>query len=63
MAVDAAGFSLVTTDASPGPVSIFDPNGRLIHKIEGFNYPRDVEISSDGSVWISEYFGNKLYKY
>ena len=63
VAVDTAGFSLVTTDARPGPISICDPNGWLIHKIEGFNRPLDVEISFDVSLWISEYSGDKLHKY
>ena len=63
LAVDAAGFSFVTTWANPGPVSIFDPNGSLVHKVEGFNYPRDVKISAGGFMWISECEGNKVYKY
>ena len=63
VSVDTAGFSLVTTYANPGLLSIFDPNGRLVHEVEGFNYPRDTEISFDGSVWISEYGGSKIYKY
>ena len=63
VAVDAAGFSLVTTNASPGIVSIFNHNGQLIHKVEGFSYPRDVKISCDGSVWISDAGGNKLSKF
>ena len=63
VAVDAAGFSLVTTNTNPGPVSIFDPNGRLIHKIEGFNYPRDVQASCHGSMWITEDGGNKVSQY
>ena len=61
--VDGTGFFLLTTHANPGPVSILDPNGRLIHKMEGFNYPRDVKILSDGFVWISELGGNNVFKY
>ena len=60
--VDSTGFALVTTGANPGRVSIFDLNGRLVHKVEGLNCPCDVKISSDGSVWISE-CGNKVSKY
>ena len=52
--VDAAGFSFVTTFANPGPVSIFDPKGSIIHKVERFNYPTDVKFSPDGFVWISD---------
>ena len=63
VAIDAVGFFFVTTSGNPGPVSIFDPNGSLVYKIEGFNYPRDVKFSPDGSVWISEYYGNKVSKY
>ena len=63
VAVDAAGSSFVTTDANPGPVSIFDSTCSLIHKIEGFHFPSDVKISPDGSVWISEWGGNKVSKY
>ena len=63
LAVDAAGFSFVTTWTNPGPLSIFDLNGSLVYKVEGVIYPSDVKISPDGSVWISEYGGNKVYKY
>ena len=63
VAVDAAGFSFVTTQAGPGPVSIFDPNDLFVHKIWGCNYAYDVKLSPDGSVWINEFHGNKLYKY
>ena len=67
LTVDSTGFSLVTTTNNnyrqPDPVSIFDPNGQLIHKLQEFQQPLDVKMSSDGSVWISECGGNKLSKY
>ena len=63
MAIGGAGFSLVTTYTNPGPPSTFDPNGQLIHKIEGLHLPQDTKITSDDSVRVNEYGGNKLHKY
>ena len=47
----------------PDAVFIFDPNGRLIHKLLGFKQPLDVKISPTGSVWVSECEGQRLSKY
>ena len=55
---DAAGFSLVTTYANLGFISIFDAKGRLIHKMGGFNNLQVAKISFDGFVWISKHCGN-----
>ena len=69
LTVDSAGFSFVTKCTrnyncyEPDDVSIFDPNGQLIHELKGFQQPQDIKISSDGSVWISECGGHKVSKY
>ena len=55
--------SFVITYSNRGTISIFDHNGRLVHKIEGFDNPHDVKLSLDDSVLISEYGGSKMYKY
>ena len=50
IAIDRAGFSLVSSD---GSLSIFNPFGKLIKEIKGIGNAMAVAISADGSVWVS----------
>ena len=61
IAIDSARYSLVTNIS--GSLSIYDPSGRFIHSIKGFNNPYGVSISPDGSVWVADYSNSRLVKY
>ena len=63
IAIDSAGYSLVTNSSSPGSLSIYDPSGRFIHSIVGFKQPFGVSVSYDGSVWVGDCGNNRLVKY
>ena len=63
LAIDKAGFSLVSSLCNEGLLSVFDSSGRLVHTVEGFDYPCGVAIAEDGSVWLADRNNNRLLKY
>ena len=62
IAVDAAGFVIVV-NYNPGSLAIFDNNGNFVHSIKGFNYPLGVTMSSEGCIWVADYYNKRLLKY
>ena len=62
IAIDSAGNSLVANNRG-NSFSIFDPDGKYIHSIGGFNCPVGVAMASNGSVWVADRDNNRLVKY
>ena len=62
IAVDTAGHVLVV-NYNPGSLSILDSDGKFVHSLRGFDYPYGVAISSDGCLWIADYYNKRLVKY
>ena len=62
IAIDPSGCSLVTS-WNDDTLSVYDSSGKLVHSIGGFNYPRGVSVSPDGSVWVTDTDNGKLLKY
>ena len=62
IAIDSAGNSLVV-NRSGNSLSIFDPHGKYIHSIGGFNNPVGVAVASNGSVWVADRDNDRLVKY
>ena len=62
IAVDSAGYSIATEHIA-GKAKFFDPFGNLIHTLEGLSYPWGVQVSKDGSVWVAEYYANRLFQF
>ena len=61
IAIDSAGYSLVVNMESDS-LSIYDPSGRFIHSIGGFNRPCGVSVSLDGAVCVADIGNNRLVK-
>ena len=62
IAVDTAGHVLVI-NYNPGSLSILNSDGKFVHSLRGFDYPYGVAISSEGCLWIGDYYSNRLVKY
>ena len=59
--VDSDDNMYVCDRNSPGEVYICDKDGREINVIKGFKGAGDVFIAPDGTLWITDYTGNKVY--
>ena len=63
IAIDSSGYSLVT-GYSDDTLSVFNPNGILVHSVGGLNRPRGVSVSpTDQSFWVADSYSHKLVKY
>ena len=62
IAIDPSGYSLVNS-YSNGTLCIFDPSGRFIHSVGGFNSQFGVSVSPDGSVWVADRNNNRIVKF
>ena len=61
--VDCDDNMYIADRGSPGVVFICDKNGKPIKVITGFDGASDVAIGIDGTVWITDFIGNKVYLY
>ena len=62
IAVDIAGHLLIVS-YNPGSLSILDSDGKFVHSLREFDYPYGVPISSDGCLWIADYYNKRLVIY
>ena len=64
IAIDRSGYSLVTVTCwRNDSLSVYDPNGILVHSIKMSHSSHGVSVSPDGSVWVAKTFSNQLVKY
>lgn len=63
LAIDKAGFSLVSSLCNEGLLLVFDSSGNLVHTVEGFDYPCGVALAEDDSVWVADRNNHRLLKY
>ena len=61
--VDSDDNMYVCDRSSPGEVYICDKNGKQIKVIKGFKGAGDAFIAPDGTLWIADFAGNKVYLY
>ena len=61
--VDSDDNMYVCDRSSPGEVYICDKNGKQIKVIKGFKGAGDASIAPDGTLWIADFAGNKVYLY
>ena len=61
--VDSDDNMYVCDRSSPGEVYICDKNGKQIKVIKGFKGAGDASIAPDGTLWIADFTGNKVYLY
>ena len=61
--VDSDDNMYVCDRSSPGAVYICDKNGKQIKVIKGFKGAGDAFIAPDGTLWITDFTGNKVYLY
>ena len=61
--VDCEDNMYVADRSSPGEVYICDKNGKQIKVITGFEGAGDSAIAPDGTLWITDFTGNKVYLY
>lgn len=61
--VDCEDNMYVADRSNPGEVYICDKNGKQIKVITGFEGAGDVAIAPDGTLWITDFTGNKVYLY
>ena len=63
VAINTAGFVFAVRHANTAnSLSIFDPQGQVIHTIK-LDCPDGVAIAPDGSVWVTGYEPDKLWKF
>ena len=61
--VDSDDNMYVCDRSSPGEVYICDKNGKRIKVIKGFKGAGDASIAPDGTLWITDFTGDKVYLY
>ena len=61
--VDCEDNMYIADRGSPSAVYICDKNGKSIKVITDFVGASDAAISIDGTVWITDFIGNKVYLY
>ena len=61
--VDCYDNIYVADHSSPGEVYLCGKNGKPIKIINGFTDAGDVAIAPDGTIWITDFAGNKVYLY
>ena len=61
--VDCYDNIYVADRSSPGEVYLCGKNGKPIKIIKGFTNAGDVAIAPDGTIWITDFSGNKVYLY
>ena len=61
--VDSDDNMYVRTNGGTGEVYICDKNGKQIKVIKGFKGDGDAFIAPDGTLWITDYYGDKVYLY
>ena len=62
IAVDQAGICFVT-DYGTNSLSIFDPQGNLLHTIRGLNRPYGVTVDRNGFVYVANSGANQILRY
>ena len=61
--VDCYDNMYVVDRSSPSEVYLCGKNGKPMKIIKGFNTAGDVAIAPDGTLWITDHGGNKVYLY
>ena len=61
--LDCEDNMYVADRSSPGEVYICDKNGKQIKVMTGFEGAGDAAIAPDGTLWITDFVGNKVYLY
>ena len=61
--VDCYDNMYVVDRSSPSEVYLCGKNGKPMKIIKGFNTAGDVAIAPDGTIWITDHGGNKVYLY
>ena len=59
--IDPSGFSIVR-DYARHSLSIFDPCGKFVNSIGGFNNSYGTAVAADGSLWVADKDNNRLVK-
>lgn len=60
--IDSKG-RMYLTDRGLGKVHILDKSGKLIKTIHGFKGASDVAIAPDGTVWVVDFVGHRIFLY
>ena len=59
--IDPSGFSIVR-DYAYHSLSIFDPCGKFVNSIGGFNNSYGTAVAANGSLWVADNGNNRLVK-
>ena len=61
--VDCYDNMYVVDRSNPSEVYLCGKNGKPMKIIKGFTVAGDVAIAPDGTIWITDNGGNKVYLY